>query len=501
MMEDDLCRTVRGRAARLIPLLHDTAEGYTHGEMEHSQAMVNLSEGQLVRAHLAAHIAELTRTLDALDLGIATCRTAVVPVNKLPPEILGEVFACVIHEAACATDVRRGPWLLSHVCHRWRALVRDTPALWTVVDVGDHAFSRRNAHNLVKTYLKRSAKLLVTCSLSASPSQPVAAVETLLNVLLLYSARWRSACFALDAICFDRLMPPPKPGFAALESVELHLTGKPDSAGAPPLGNPLFAAAPRLRRALVSGTQHRAFSFPWKQLEYYVGQVVTYDGRCVLPEMRALQRCSPSVHATRPIPQPATPHLLPSLTKLCANHGTIIDAIATPMLAECAFGSGPRLEQISALLQRSACSLRILRLIDNPIPLDGVLNLLQLCPDLRELAIGCMLRADVEIYCVLTALMPRQDGSSLVPALERLAFSPFQNSFNCTPYVELARSRSPAAGGRLLSISILLSQCTLDNADSYDALRRDAPNLGLQEVILVEDFGVSDDIVNSWLDV
>ncbi|KAL1744010.1 hypothetical protein HDZ31DRAFT_64485 [Schizophyllum fasciatum] len=503
-MEDSLCKTVQGRAARFIPLLDETSNAYTSGHIGRSQAMVVLNEGQLVRSHLAAHIADLTNMLDGMDASIIACRKAVVPINKLPPELLSEVFACVVHEVASVADVRRGPWLLSHICHRWRALARGTPTLWTVVDIGDYALSRRNGPNLVKTYLKQSGDLPLACSLTATtgPFRAVSAVESLLDILLRHARRWRVAYFALDAICFDRLMPPPSPGFSMLESVEIHLTGQPSPASTPPPGNPLFSAAPRLRRALVSGAQHRAFSFPWARLEYYVGHVVTYDGRCVLPELLALQRFGPSVHASRPVRQPPNAYVLPSLIKLSVNHGTVVNAIATPVLSECALGSGPRLEQVSALIERSACSLRILRLIDNPISLASMRRLLQLCPDLRELTIGCTMRAGVgEIYALLDTLVAQETGPPLVPVLERLVFSPYQHSFDCASFVTAARSRSPAAGGRLLGVSLLLSQCELDNAGLYDALRADAPNLGLHDVGLTEDSATSDDIVNSWLDV
>lgn len=503
--EDDLCRTVRTRATRLIPLLASTADDYTRAHIAHSQAMVVLNEGQLISAHLSAHIAELTSTLAALDQGVFACRSAVAPINRLPLELLGEIFACAAqcaHGTSSVTDVRGGPWLVSHVCRRWRALALGTPALWTTVDVGDHAFSRRLGPKLVSAYVKRSGDALVSCSLSVAPSQPVPVVHVFLGILFRCRGRWQHAYFALDAACLDHLAPPSNPGFPALEHIDIHLTGKPDSGGGPPKGCNLFAESPRLRRALVSGAQHRAFRFAWSQLEYYVGHVVTEDGRCILPELGALQRCGPSVHAARPIPKPATPYVLPALAKLCVNHGTVVDAITTPALAECAFGSGPCLAQVCALLERSICSLRALRLIDNPIPLDGMRRLLQLCPDLRELAIGCMLRVEVDVYALLDALTIRSGGTSpLVPVLEQLAFSPFYRSFDCSPLVELARSRAPAAGGRLLSVSLLLSQCTLDGANLYDALRQDAASLGFRDVCLTDDFSVSDDIVNSWLDV
>ncbi|KAG8795833.1 hypothetical protein FRC12_008986 [Ceratobasidium sp. 428] len=72
------------------------------------------------------------------------CRTrntsqSIVPINKLPAEILSRVFECVHSQQDCVdninVDLRLSPLaVLPSVCASWRQVALDTPPLWTHLD-------------------------------------------------------------------------------------------------------------------------------------------------------------------------------------------------------------------------------------------------------------------------------------------------------------------------------------------------------------------------------
>lgn len=88
--------------------------------------------------------------LDALILMVRRQTNALVPIARLPPEILSRIF----HE--CAQDERSLlwglPWIkVTHVCHHWRAVSLSAPTLWERVTL-----SSRVSGEPVQEWLVRS---------------------------------------------------------------------------------------------------------------------------------------------------------------------------------------------------------------------------------------------------------------------------------------------------------------------------------------------------------
>lgn len=67
----------------------------------------------------------------------------VAPINSLPSEILIRIFHLVVNTRPCDLKYHGGakvilpnyPEFLSHVCTRWRQIVRDSPSLWSHIDI------------------------------------------------------------------------------------------------------------------------------------------------------------------------------------------------------------------------------------------------------------------------------------------------------------------------------------------------------------------------------
>ncbi|KAH9857699.1 hypothetical protein C2E23DRAFT_288006 [Lenzites betulinus] len=89
------------------------------------------------------------------------------PVNRLPPEILSEVFSYVHDESDNITHVVK----ISHVCVWWREIALDTPRLWTTFTL-DHP-------DVVTACLERSGAMSLKLSLT-KPRYPLGQIARLI---------------------------------------------------------------------------------------------------------------------------------------------------------------------------------------------------------------------------------------------------------------------------------------------------------------------------------
>ncbi|KAJ7157290.1 hypothetical protein C8R46DRAFT_859860, partial [Mycena filopes] len=53
-------------------------------------------------------------------------------LRRLPLEILAYIFLLTIPSVE-ETCPLRSPWILGHICRRWRAIALATPALWSSI--------------------------------------------------------------------------------------------------------------------------------------------------------------------------------------------------------------------------------------------------------------------------------------------------------------------------------------------------------------------------------
>lgn len=124
-------------------------------------------------------------------------RLAASDTLVLNDDALIEVFSnCVVLDSLedliqnSCLDTRRSPWILGHICRRWRRLVLSSPLLWTSVNLHlDHPHCNgRRMHFLLNLYLSRSASCSLDVKLRSETyfqSRP-----SYLNPLLSASSRW-----------------------------------------------------------------------------------------------------------------------------------------------------------------------------------------------------------------------------------------------------------------------------------------------------------------------
>ncbi|KAF7352534.1 F-box domain-containing protein [Mycena venus] len=100
----------------------------------------------------------------------------------IPPEILAKILVL-----ALAPD--NPPWLLAHICSRWRAIIFSLPELWCSLKIPSGMAVIPSTISLVSAYLERSRQLPLKLTLNAALPQ------RLLDPLIGQLKRWETVFF------------------------------------------------------------------------------------------------------------------------------------------------------------------------------------------------------------------------------------------------------------------------------------------------------------------
>ncbi|KAJ7803865.1 hypothetical protein B0H13DRAFT_1473793, partial [Mycena leptocephala] len=79
-------------------------------------------------------------------------------ILSVPPEITATIFGHCL-PALSSPSLHEAPMLLTRICHQWREISLDTPALWASL-----AFGERRSIELLKEWLSRARNHPLTIS-------------------------------------------------------------------------------------------------------------------------------------------------------------------------------------------------------------------------------------------------------------------------------------------------------------------------------------------------
>ncbi|KAK7001341.1 hypothetical protein R3P38DRAFT_3048605 [Favolaschia claudopus] len=360
-------------------------------------------------------IAELYKAIDALRSEKATLRSyirnhraLIAPIQRIPPEILSEIFvACLPKERNCVMSATESPMLLGRVCSLWRTLSHSIPRLWCRLHIVEPELSSASTQvvrkekyaqwaEAAKDWLERSGQSPLSISLTGDDDDRHATdVTAILQVLIPFAYRWQNISVRASLAALECLSSISEQDVPMLTRLHIQRApSSPDSAQWPALQ---FLSGPRIAHFSLSGRHGNIPSLPvrWSQLR---SLSIRSNGRSVTNEaaMQVLSLC-PRLEAceltiSNRIPRPLTgtilelPHLR-SLTldsqgphSLYAVDGLFSRLSLPGLLHLVVLGLGLKTNGAAPLLATSPClqSLEMNPDVFNKQTFIGILNALPL---------------------------------------------------------------------------------------------------------------------------
>ena len=345
---ESLIETGIGKSNKILSRLQRTrvfdllkvSESETHNlDTEISQVHEHLSSLVTKRARCRAHTKKL--------------RIAIAPHKYLPPELLAEVFLHCLHHGPL--DGRLGilrpsprplpaPWVLGHVCSRWRQIALGEKRLWNSIYYEGN--SQRHVL-LLKEAFRRSGQS--TLQLEARESGAKLYKPFLREVIRPELRRITSLFLDIAETTFSNFLMLPSGLVDELECVKIQLCHGHGYLSPPPAT--VFQMAPRLQRVtipLLASHSVLDLALPWDQLTYLAlthGNIELTDSFKVLSLCTNLCECHlsplPDIKPSPVFPPPSIQ--LPHLRKLGLNmsreplYGDFFRPLVIPKLEQFAF--------------------------------------------------------------------------------------------------------------------------------------------------------------------
>ncbi|KAL0576305.1 hypothetical protein V5O48_005681 [Marasmius crinis-equi] len=341
-------------------------------------------------------------------------------INKIPPEVLTEIFRTACFPSNILNSLPSEPVIitLSAICSVWRQLIWGTPSLWAALEV-DFRISGPSMVGRIRTFLNRSGTAPLRMRIMfGRPSQ---ASEEALGLLISSSERWTT----LDLCTTHRLPstfgPSIRGRLDALEKLKLSYIVfnsaqlKSSKLNFRSLFAGMFSVAPSLRSLEIEQQTGgpcdctlSCASLPWENLDALILRQIRVE-----EDLLALSMCPNAdqveVDCSRRRPSiSASPTLAiveTDATRFSANTATAEDVVELfsrcrfPMLLHLDLATRTKTDpsndslwdiatSVKDLLARSSCALTSLRLWHLPVSDSDVISLLDLTPTLEVLRIS-----------------------------------------------------------------------------------------------------------------
>ena len=363
------------------------------------------------------------------------------PFNRIiPPDIIATISRFANTDF---TIIGRLPAaiLLSSVCSDWRRTVVGTPELWSSIKIDLPSISKTSDRvskllrlaTFIDEWLARSGQLPLNISLCSGDESPSKsdlltpeAYRPIFKILNQYSSRWHSLNISIPNILLPFLQPDCLP---LLE--QLRIT----SSKSHPRHIITFPPAPCLNTVEIKPFMNYRFSlspnigFQWNTVTHVSAETITRRNcLALLLQNPQLVHCTfhKVFHDENPF---LDPPILSRLTYLSLHHNfdtsQVLDNIKLPCLETLVLFNITFIP-VTALLERSACSLRTLSLLNWHLQKpEKLMPLLQfLSPSLTKLSISrkpSTIRGTQYYLSILTRVYTSQSevvGNDFLPHLE-----------------------------------------------------------------------------------
>ncbi|KAL1752711.1 hypothetical protein FB107DRAFT_292943 [Schizophyllum commune] len=329
-------------------------------------------------------------------------RGYVAHVDRIPAEIYTLIFEFSVSMDALSAynfffdDTTKAPWLLGQVCSRWRTIVHDAPTLWTIVRLSTCLLQEgpqpeESIVEMLVYYLERSKSLPISLFLLSEEYFP----EPILAPLLDCSDRWRDVFLFLHPDHLPRFVPI-RDRLHQLRTMSLIPTVPSNTAD---YMRDMFKAAPSLESLALNGhSLELGLSFPWAQIRIFEANYVDpADILRIMPSMPRMLRLQLGREPPERTLEDTTNWIvrhngirslsLNSIDDHIEGHpADLIDHLDLPAMSSLSIqcDRAENMEAISDLLQRSACTIRELKLDIRFDHADRLLHLLRDQPRLAQ---------------------------------------------------------------------------------------------------------------------
>lgn len=346
------------------------------------------------------------------------------PIRRFNPDVLVQIFLTIglgylpERGAYNVFDVTSGPWLVGHVCSKWRAVVASHSTLWSTMrlnvswPLGDifqnpdirtwrHVEELKGPIPLLSSALSRSGQHNLSFTFICDDQTDTEILEimsTLFHLLSSHCRRWENVSLRIPASITAALSS--IRGFLPmLTDLELDFLDDDDP---PPLHIDAFFIAPRLARAQLRNVPegihvHVAKSSLVHFFEHRSGSVPTntylLDIVQMSPNLQTFCSKAGHGHQMASLSVPSARVVNTSLRELYACDGAFLGSLVLPALETISitpFSDGTTcppdtLSGLRTLLSQSRCSLTRLAMVD-VTPDHHLSAILELVPTLMSLA-------------------------------------------------------------------------------------------------------------------
>jgi hypothetical protein len=398
-----------------------------------------------------------------------THATLFSPINRLPAELLTEIFHLLTWEAS---DVS----VVAAVCNRWRILALSTPQLWSTIHVDLDKEHSHSQADMVRTWLRRSAMCSLSVTLQHDDEDDSDSPHPVIDVVVPYSHRLEYFSIYIFKNVIHALSPL-KGQLPILQSLRLYVpnfTELEDSL------YDIFLDAPQLR--ILDTNVHvpsRAIGYPFAQLTQCCIRGV-YSSEClqVLRIARNITTCTFTELRDDSVINhhlPVVSHHLHTLSIEFAIHdpGKLFLSLWLPAVREITIGlwgnvPWPHTEFLS-LVSHSSRQLEKLVLQTTPnMSSEQLICCLEAIPSLQDLRFGEGKNWSSPSHLVNDAVLrklthqPGLEGQlPLVPSLHTFRYVG-NNTFEDQSLLDMIESRwgreLPKGLGRLRAVFVSLSR-------------------------------------------
>ncbi|KAJ7648300.1 hypothetical protein DFH06DRAFT_574683 [Mycena polygramma] len=395
------------------------------------------------------------------------------PLRRIPPEILSEIFWWTLPAAKDAPRRRRfrptdSPWILTHICSRWRGVSISDSSLWSLVPISygpetNSSISTAYPLDMVETQISRASKLKI--HFYAHPSCDPGPQVELFTFLAQHSSRWEELSLG-SAVYLVPVLASVRDCLPSLRRAYIHGVLQDNQAGSSQSCD-YFRQAPCLVDISILN-HHRFITF-----DLPIHNLTHYRFICPWPMHQGVLTMAKNLveahirldHDDGPWQESGEIIELALLRRLYVSHPKILDYLRTPHLED--FSVTFLDEEVwhlptclTSLVSRSLCPLRLLCLAGehaNCTPIE-ILDRIPSLTDLQIIIDGHD-TAD-SVNSLLLSLTPNAAGGHTVaPRLRAISFAGDCRQFGqsgTTLYCNMIESRWKAKGGTLESSALLL---------------------------------------------